>query len=69
MGYLAGPMDTIGFSPLASSSLQNEFLGLQQCHMGFHDPEVFNESADGAAGRIIAGREIKSKTRIHDCSN
>lgn len=50
-------------------SLQNEFLGLQQCHMGFHDPEVFNESADGAAGRLIAGRESKSKTKINGCSN
>lgn len=36
--------------------------------MGYHDSEVFSESADGAAGRIIAGRESKGKPRTNGYS-
>ena len=71
MGYPGWPMDPIIFSPLAySSPCKMDFLIYSNVVRDIKTvDEVFIESADGSAGRIMAGRGSRSKSRVSSCSN
>lgn len=71
LGYPGWPMDPIIFSPLAySSPCKMDFLIFSNVAQDIKTvDEMFTESADGSARRIMAGRGSKSKSRVSSCSN